>query len=69
MEFARTPTAVVTGGGGANVGIAISATLADAGARVTILDADSESAEAVFDDIRDEGGCASFFECDVTNVA
>ena len=68
MEFAGTPTAVVTGGGGANIGSEISETLADAGVRVLILDVNPEAAAAVVGDIRDASGRASFFECDVTDV-
>lgn len=69
MDFAGTPTAVVTGGGGANIGRAISETLAAAGARVFVLDIDADAAETVVDDITDAGGDASFVGCDVTDVA
>lgn len=67
MEFAGIPTTVVTGGAGANIGSTISKSLANAGAEVLILDTDQEAATGVIDDIRDTGGYASMFECDVTD--
>lgn len=68
MELAGTPTAIVTGGGGENIGGAVSRFLADAGAQVLILDIDSDAAESVVEDVETADGTASFVECDVTDV-
>lgn len=63
-------TAVVTGGGGPNIGRAITRRLADAGAEVVILDTDVGAAERTVDVVENEdGNQAAFVECDVTDVA
>ncbi|MFD4632454.1 SDR family NAD(P)-dependent oxidoreductase [Streptomyces sp. NPDC058284] len=56
--------ALVTGGGG-GIGGAVSRRLADAGARVAVVDRDHR-AEAVAGAIRDTGGHAESFLCDVS---
>jgi len=62
------PVAVVTGGGGPNIGRAVSLTLACRGAHVFILDKDIEAGETTVETIRSEGETATFLHCDVTDV-
>lgn len=57
-------TAVVTGAGGVLCG-AFSKALARAGAKVALLDLNEEAAKAVAQGIRDEGGTANAYRCDV----
>lgn len=57
--------AVVTGGG-AGIGRGIALGLAAVGANVVVLDRD-EAGSAVAAEIRDSGGRAEFFACDVTS--
>lgn len=68
MEDLSGSTAIVTGGGGPNIGQAISRRLAAAGARIVILDIDTESARETVEIIENEGGEAAFIECDLTDV-
>lgn len=68
MQFDDTPTAIVTGGGGQNIGRSITKTLAAAGAQVLILDVDVESSNKVVNEVNQAGGSAGFFERDVTDV-
>lgn len=58
--------AIVTGGG-SGIGRAISITLAKAGAAVSILDLNLESAQQVADEIVAEGGTAKGVTCDVSD--
>ncbi|PSP75684.1 NAD(P)-dependent oxidoreductase [Halobacteriales archaeon QS_1_68_20] len=60
-------TAVVTGGGGQNIGQAISHRLAESGANVVIADVDADAGRSVVDGIEDAGGEAAFVETDVTD--
>jgi len=69
MEDLSGSTAVVTGGGGPNIGRSISTQLAAAGADVVILDIDARNAAETVDRIDDDGGDAAFVECDVTDVS
>jgi NAD(P)-dependent dehydrogenase (short-subunit alcohol dehydrogenase family) len=62
-------TAVVTGGGGPNIGRAISTRLASEGATVLVVDVDADGARETIDRIEAHGGDAAFFECDLTDVA
>lgn len=58
---------VVTGGAGPNIGSAISAGFAEAGAQVVILDVDTAAAGNTVETIESAGGTATFLECDVTD--
>lgn len=60
-------TAIVTGGGGQNIGQAISKNLASSGANVVILDIDEEASQSVVDDIQSRNNEAMFLRADVTN--
>lgn len=62
----RGKTAVITGGGGVLCSCMAKA-MAEAGARVTILDLRLEAAEQVAQEIRDAGGEAMAAECNVLN--
>ena len=54
-------------GGGSGIGAAIAKGLAQAGARLVILDIDEAGAEATAATIVSQGGNATAFRCDVTN--
>lgn len=62
------PVAVVTGGGGPNIGRTVSLTLARRGAHVFILDKDIEAGETTVETIRSEGETATFLHCNVADV-
>lgn len=61
-------TAIVTGGGGPNIGSEISETLAKNGADVIIIDMKADRAKNTAKRIRQKGHDAVGFECDVTNI-
>lgn len=61
-------TAVVTGGGGPNIGRSISTLLASEGATVVVLDKDIESGEKTQEIVSSAGGTADFIPCDVTDI-
>lgn len=67
MEDLTGSTAVVTGGGGSNIGRAVCVDLANAGAHVVVLDVDTEGAAQTVEEIRGAGGDADAFECDVSD--
>lgn len=67
MEDLTGSTAIVTGGGGPNIGRAVCVDLANAGAHVVVLDVDADGAAQTVGDIRDAGGEADAFECDVSD--
>ncbi|MFC2014152.1 SDR family NAD(P)-dependent oxidoreductase [Chloroflexota bacterium] len=58
--------AVVTGGA-KGIGLSISVRLAEAGARVLIVDMDADAAEEASNEIIEHGYQASFTRCDVSN--
>jgi len=60
---------LVTGGGGASIGRAISILLAEEGATVMILDIDSPRGEEVAGSIRKRGGKALYIQADVTKTS
>lgn len=63
-EKLRDRTSIVTGGG-SGIGKSIAERFAQAGADVAILDIDEAAAEETVQGIRDDGGSAAFFPCDV----
>lgn len=65
MSTLADQTAVVTGGA-SGIGKAISHLFAEEGARVALLDVDTDAAEETVEEIEQEGGKGSFFECDVS---
>lgn len=65
MSKLEEKTAIVTGGA-SGIGKAISHLFAREGATVAILDVDTEAAAETVQEIEDDGGVVSFFECDVS---
>jgi 2-hydroxycyclohexanecarboxyl-CoA dehydrogenase len=61
-------TVVVTGGGG-GIGGATCRRFGAEGAKVAVLDMNPDAAEAVASSIRDTGGAAKAFRCDITDRA
>jgi len=61
-------TVIVTGGGG-GIGGATCRRFASEGARVAVFDLNLDAAEKVAAAIRDEGGVAQAFHCDITDRA
>lgn len=57
---------VITGGGGA-LGGTVAGMLAPLGVKIAVLDLDGDKASVVAEAIRDAGGVAQAFDCDVTN--
>jgi 2-hydroxycyclohexanecarboxyl-CoA dehydrogenase len=66
MQRFQDKTVIVTGGGG-GIGGATSRRFAQDGARVAVFDMNLEAAEAVAAQIRDDGGQAQAFRCDITD--
>ncbi len=62
----KNKTAIITGGG-SGIGRAIALLFAKQGAEVYILDYDEAGANAVFNQISQDGGKAFAFKCDVSN--
>ncbi len=60
--------AIVTGAA-AHIGRAVALTLARGGAKVALVDYNGEGAEKVCDEIKELGGCAQAFQCDVSDEA
>ncbi|WP_223550677.1 SDR family NAD(P)-dependent oxidoreductase [Aestuariivivens sp. NBU2969] len=59
-------SAIITGGA-SGIGEAISNTFAEQGAHVHILEFNPESGKQAANSIKDKGGKASFYQCDVSN--
>jgi 2-hydroxycyclohexanecarboxyl-CoA dehydrogenase len=68
MQRFQDRTVVVTGGGG-GIGGATCRRFAAEGARVAVFDRDLDAAEKVAGAIRDQGGTARAFRCDITDRA
>jgi 2-hydroxycyclohexanecarboxyl-CoA dehydrogenase len=66
MQRFESKTVVVTGGGG-GIGGATCRRFAREGAKVAVYDMNLEAAEKVASGIRDEGGRAQAFRCDITD--
>lgn len=66
MERFKNQTVVVTGGGG-GIGGATCRRFAAEGARVAVFDLNVDAAEKVAAEIRDGGGVAQAFACDITD--
>lgn len=69
MDYTSKKVAVVTGGGGSNIGRTVATTLASRGATVIVLDIDTEGIEETVDQIKSQGGTAGGIECDVTDCS
>lgn len=69
MDYTSKKVAVVTGGGGSNIGRTVATTLASRGATVIVLDIDTEGIEETVDQIKSQGGTADGIECDVTDCS
>lgn len=69
MDYDSEKVAVVTGGGGSNIGRTVATTIASRGATVIVLDIDSAGIEETIGQIESKGGIADGFECDVTDQA
>lgn len=67
MKFGLKGKSAIVTGGGSGIGRAISIGLAEQGAHVHILDLNSEVIESTLDAIRNNGGSATRFFCDVSN--
>ncbi len=67
MEYDSEKIAVVTGGGGSNIGRTVATTLASRGATVVVLDIDAVGIEETVDRIESAGGMADGIKCDVTD--
>jgi NAD(P)-dependent dehydrogenase (short-subunit alcohol dehydrogenase family) len=61
--------AIVVGGGGRGLGAAIAVGLAQAGARISVVDLNLAAAQAVADEIREAGSAAEAYQGDVTKRA
>lgn len=68
MENFDNQTAIVTGGGGSNIGRAVSKLLASNGAEVIIVDKDTETSQETVDIIERDGGTATFVEANLRNA-
>jgi 2-hydroxycyclohexanecarboxyl-CoA dehydrogenase len=68
MQRFQDKTVVVTGGGG-GIGGATCRRFAAEGARVAVFDLNPDAAEKIAGAIRDEGGRAQAFRCDITDRA
>lgn len=67
MKFDLTRKTAVVTGGGSGIGKAISLALAEQGASVHILDMNLENAIATVDEIKNKGGLAQGYQCNVAN--
>ena len=66
MFSLKNKSAVITGGG-SGIGQAIAILFAQQGARVHIIEWDVNAASATVDGIKQSGGTASYYQCDVSN--
>ena len=69
MKRFEDKTVIVTGGGGGGIGSASCLRLAAEGARVAVLDRDLDTAQKTVEAVRQAGGQAAAFACDITDRA
>lgn len=67
MKFDLTGKTALVTGGGSGIGKAISLALAEQGASVHILDMNLENAISTVDEIKNKGGLAKGYQCNVAN--
>lgn len=69
MDYDSEKIAVVTGGGGSNIGRAVATTLASRNATVIVLDIDTAGIKETVKQIESQGGTATGIKCDVTDCS
>lgn len=67
MKFSLADKTAIVTGGGSGIGEAICITLAQQGATVFVLDINEKMAQATADTIKNSGGSAKGYRCDVSN--
>lgn len=68
MDFQLDNAVMIITGGAGGIGAATAKLAAEAGCRVVIADINQEAGEATVASLKDNGGEATFVECDLTNA-